>query len=375
MLNSKKVSIRGGFDEKLFVGGVEEGAFAGEKDADTRWYILEAAGEKVALASAVPGPGELVTICYFVHPDHRGNGYGTKIASVVTDLHENATFTIFKDNEASIKIALAALREKFSVTMGHNVVRLTKTADDQEKQKKPGMNPALMADDIALSLRRAFKAPKIAAAKKKEEPKAEESNKMPAPPLISYLDDVAMILKGLKSEAPLIAKAAGHKDEKDTVGTALEATIHEGFTTAADRLYRAGLLTTHERISLSGAIGQTLGEFRRKVRHDVHTRKMTENAHEHLKAAMLRSTAERALRTRILQARKFTSGFARMRGVESSARSVQALPATELQPSDRKQILMSIRGLKGLVNPGKGGDIYKDIRAAEGKTPQKELFG
>ena len=118
------------FDPDLWKSGVEDGAFAGDRDPDSVWYTLKVDKSKVALASAVPGPGDLTTISYYVHPDHREKGYGTKIASKVTDLHERATFTIFRDNEASLKVAMAALRNKFSTTMGHNVVRLTKEAID-----------------------------------------------------------------------------------------------------------------------------------------------------------------------------------------------------------------------------------------------------
>lgn len=125
-----------GFDQKLWEGGVADGAFSGERDPDGSWYLLEVGGEKVALAAAVPGPADLTNVSYYVHPDHRGLGYGTKIASRVTDLHEKATFTIFKDNDASIKVALAALRNKFSMTMGHNVVRLTKTAEARSLLKQ-----------------------------------------------------------------------------------------------------------------------------------------------------------------------------------------------------------------------------------------------
>lgn len=120
------------FDPDLWKSGVDDGAFAGDRDPDSIWYTLKVGKDKVALASAVPGPGDLTTISYFVHPDYREKGYGTKIASQVTDLHEKATFTIFKDNEASIKVAVAALKEKFSMTMGHNVVRLTKEAGEKK---------------------------------------------------------------------------------------------------------------------------------------------------------------------------------------------------------------------------------------------------
>lgn len=330
------MKIDKGFDDNLWKGGVLDGAFSGEKDDDAAWYVLEEDGKKVALASCVPGPGELTTISYFVHPSHRGLGYGTKLASHLTGLYKNASFTIFRANEASIKVALAALRQKFSMTIGREVVRLTKEGKKKEEEKP-------------------------------EAPKG--------PPLISYLDDVAMILKGLKNEAPVIAKAATDKFHKNTVGTTLESKLHEGFTVASDRLFRAGILNTQERIALSGAIGEMLGNFRKKIDPAVYARPMTQNAHEHLKAAVLRSTAERALRARVLQARKFTSGFAKMRGVESAARSVQAQPAVPVEGSERKQLLSSLRGLKALVNAGKGGELYKDIRAAEQKAPQKELFG
>ncbi len=120
------------FDPDLWEGGVDDGAFSGDRDPDSTWYTMKVGEEKVALASAVPGPGELTTISYYVHPDHRGSGYGTKIASRVTDLHDKATFTIFKDNEVSIKVAMNALRNKFSMTLGHNVVRLTKEASTEE---------------------------------------------------------------------------------------------------------------------------------------------------------------------------------------------------------------------------------------------------
>lgn len=128
------------FDPDLWKSGVEDGAFAGDRDPDSIWYILKVGKDKVALASAVPGPGDLTTISYFVHPDYREKGYGTKIASQVTDLHDKATFTIFRDNEASVKVAIAALKEKFSMTMGHNVVRLTKEAGE-----KKAIDPLLLA--------------------------------------------------------------------------------------------------------------------------------------------------------------------------------------------------------------------------------------
>lgn len=51
--------IVGSFDGSLWKAGVDDGAFAGHLDADAAWYILEVGGAKVALANAVPGPGDL----------------------------------------------------------------------------------------------------------------------------------------------------------------------------------------------------------------------------------------------------------------------------------------------------------------------------
>lgn len=162
-----KFSVLESFDETLWKGGVDDGAFSGQKDHEAKWYTLEVDGTKVALAGVVPGPGELASISYYVSPAHRGLGYATKLASHVTALHKNATFTIFKANEASVKVAIAALRNKFSMTLGHHVVRLTKEAAEKKEEKKPA-----------------------------------------GPPLITLVDDAAMILKGLKSEAPAAAEVA-----------------------------------------------------------------------------------------------------------------------------------------------------------------------
>ncbi len=440
------MKISEGFDESLWKGGVFDGAFSGQKDDDATWYVLEVDNEKVALGSAVPGPGELTTISYFVHPSHRGIGHGTALASKMASMHKNASFTIFKSNEASIKVALAALRQKFSMTMGREVVRLTKEGDERldeirgrvqeesfngpfDKYHRQGiLNPTALVDSDTGSVPNIRKAViarlKKAASKKKEDEPATPTVK--GPPLISYLDDVAMVLKGLRKEAPIIAKAAagygrecqecgqdavqscrcfladskcanGHewhyvngkvvpgnsheqpklaadKSHQNTVGTTLESKIHESFTVASDRLFRAGILNTQERIALSGAIGDMLGNFRKKMNPEVYARKMTENAHEHLKAALLRTTAERALRSRILQARNFTSGHARMRAVESAARSVQAQSATPVESKERAMLVKSLRGIKALAGGGKGGGIYRDIREAEGRNAQKELF-
>lgn len=48
---------------------------------------------------------------------------------------------------------------------------------------------------------------------------------------------------------------------KGTVSTFLQSRIHESFTRAADQLYAMGLLTTEERIAISGCIGDALEAF------------------------------------------------------------------------------------------------------------------
>jgi len=122
------IAIKEAFDEELWKAGVDDGAFAGILDTDASWYALEVGGEKIALANAVPGPGDLTTVSYYVAPAFRNQGYGTKLAEYIVGRHEKASFVIKKDNEASVKVALAALRGKFAATMGRHVVRLTKEA-------------------------------------------------------------------------------------------------------------------------------------------------------------------------------------------------------------------------------------------------------
>jgi len=130
------VVIAEDFDEALWKKGVDGGAFSGLKDPDARWFTLEADGAKVALASAVPGPGDLTSVSYFVMNEERGKGYATKLASALCDRFEKASFLVMKSNEPSVKVALAALRERFSVTAGHNVLRLTKAASDGKGSQK-----------------------------------------------------------------------------------------------------------------------------------------------------------------------------------------------------------------------------------------------
>lgn len=262
-----KVSVHEGFDKELWEAGVDDGAFAGAAATDATWYIMEAGGKKVALAAAAPGPGDLTTIAYYVAPEERSKGYGTKIASYVTDLHEKATFTIMKRNEASIKVALAALRDKFSMTMGHNVVRLTKTA----------------------------------AGKKEEEPK---KLKIPGPPLVTYMDDIAMVLRGLKEQGPALAETAVKAAE----------------------------------------------------------------ARELLKAAISTQDAERVLQTRFIMAKKegITSPRALKRHIMNAAKVVAKKPAGPVDPQVRAKILATSRYVRESMKGAKGGEIYKDIRKAEG---------
>lgn len=262
-----KVSVHEGFDKELWEAGVDDGAFAGAAATDATWYIMEAGGKKVALAAAAPGPGDLTTIAYYVAPEERSKGYGTKIASYVTDLHEKATFTIMKRNEASIKVALAALRDKFSMTMGHNVVRLTKTA----------------------------------AGKKEEEPK---KLKIPGPPLVTYMDDIAMVLKGLKDETPAFAKAVSKVAE----------------------------------------------------------------ARELLKSAISTQKAEAVLQTRFLMVKKkgITSPQALERHIANAAQVVAKKPLSQVDPQDRKKILMTSRYVRQSLKGEKGGELFRRIQQAQG---------
>lgn len=53
--------------------------------------------------------------------------------------------------------------------------------------------------------------------------------------------------------------------EQGTLAAFLEGTIHETFTTMADKLFRLGLMNREERINLSGAIGDALAAFRKRI--------------------------------------------------------------------------------------------------------------
>lgn len=652
----KKAIVYPGFDEALWKAGVQGGAFSGTKDPDATWYLLEVDDKKVAIASAVPGPGELTNISYFVDPEERGNGYGTKIACQVTDLHEKASFLMMKSNEASIKVALAALKNKFSMTLGHNTVRLTKTAglikesvsewrlragyiarklqypkevhgldiktpgersdlarwvhhpsyagveatqeskarvkrdyfsvkgpkfprrspadveagkaslrtifteasktaDKKEKDlakkelavagvtaagigasetankmlfnamirnpKKlsigervslrqaarehdvrffedmppgeemtmavPGKGPALVMasthspKDIVLHeighaktitkpvIGRLLHAPKelserisrmpvsaraagtaagvaaiaadpdsvvaktipyalaataphvgripaeIAASgyaighllKKREFGSAMKGTARLTSALGSYalpaigigasaellrryfskrekradIHDVVDPIKVKTSLAPrrvsMAPKVAADKSHQDTVGTTLESKIHESFTVAADRIFRSGIMTTNERKDLSGAIGDMLNRFRNKVDPEVYGRKMTDRAHEHLKAAVSRQIGQQAIRARVLQGREFSSGFSRQRAVDVAAEQVSAEPVGALVGEERRRLVGAIRGMKSLkgTEGTRAGGLFKEVGEAVKKMdPQKKLL-
>lgn len=141
----RDVKIEEAFDRPLWKAGVEDGAFAEIRDGGARWYVMETDGVKFAIGSAIPGPGELTTVSYYVAPDYRNQGYGTKLARYITDRHEKASFLINKDNEASVKVALAALRNKFAATMGRHYVRLTKEAAEEGEKKQPSYKKHIAA--------------------------------------------------------------------------------------------------------------------------------------------------------------------------------------------------------------------------------------
>jgi len=124
------------FDAALWRAGVEGGAFASPK-SEGCWYTLEEGGVKIALAVAAPGPGDLTNIAYYVVPAFRNQGHGTKLARYIADRHEKASFLVKKDNEASVKVALAALRGKFAATEGRHVVRITKESATWGLAMKP----------------------------------------------------------------------------------------------------------------------------------------------------------------------------------------------------------------------------------------------
>jgi GNAT superfamily N-acetyltransferase len=349
-----------GFDEGLWNGGVDDGAFAEERDPGGVWYTLEVDGVKVALAAATPGPADLTNISYYVHPDHRGHGYGTKIASQVTDLHEKATFTIFKDNDASIKVALAALRNKFAMTMGRNVVRLTKTADaipgGKADKKKPGdFNAEALAEGA------------------KHEREHTSSDAVAQEIAMDHLaEDPQYYVKLRKIEK----KALAIKDERNTIGTTLTGRIHESFTVAADRMIQAGMLSEKERIELSGAIGSLLGQFRKSVNRDVASREMTPHAHDLLKKAVSTQTGRAVIEARTIQSKMkgLTSPQAVDRRISDAAGRVAKAPTSPLSPEERKKILQASRYVRMNVQDPKGGEIYKRIKSESlNKSHQMEI--
>lgn len=233
---------------------------------------------------------------------------------------------------------------------------MSQIAPVQDQEKKPGLNPAML-DDVAMGLRKVFRGAKmavmqekqikivqdppllrpkskIAASKKREE--EEKPSGLPHPPLISYLDDVAMILKGLKSNAPAIAEtalkaASDGKHHQNTIGTTLESKIHESFTVASDRLFRSGVLNRDERKALSGAIGNMLREFQETIGPEIYARKMTDNAHEHLKAAVSSRFVKTRLVARDLANRQNVSGYALGEASKSVAKASLEAPVGEVR--------------------------------------------
>lgn len=241
----------------------------------------------------------------------------------------------------------------------------------QDKEKKPSMNPAMMLDDVAMGLRKVFHGAKMAASKKKEE---EKPSGMPHPPLISYLDDVAMILKGLKSNGPAIAEtalkaASEEKGHQNTIGTTLESKIHESFTVASDRLFRAGVLSTKERIALSGAIGDMLGQFRKKVSPDVYARKMTDNAHEHLKAAVSSRYVKTRIVARDLANRPNVSSYALDQASKSVAKASLNDPVGEARKTLRGAVSFTRSMTKS--QPQRTGEFVGKLKEKIG--PQERL--
>lgn len=69
--------------------------------------------------------------------------------------------------------------------------------------------------------------------------------------------------KQKESQITLLLEPVEEEDaeKKGTISTFLQSRIHESFTRAADQLYAMGLLTTEERIAISGCIGDALEAF------------------------------------------------------------------------------------------------------------------
>lgn len=379
MSSENREVVYAGFDEALWKAGVAGGAFSGTKDPDAVWYLLSAGDKKVAIASATPGPGELTNIAYYVDPEQREKGYGTKIASHVSDRHEKASFLMMKSNGGSIKVALAALRSKFSMTMGHNVVRLTKEAGlFGGKKSKPSL----------MDIMRQMETGEIPALTYVKKPKHGD------PHLQTLMRFTVAQRRNIIRQATLgrgdplvipsdvkLPKTATDikKSPQDTVGTALESKIHESFTVAADRIFRSGMVSVNERKALSGAIGDMLNRFRSKVDADVYGRKMTDNAHEHLKSAVSEQAVERVIQTRFIQtkAKSINSSKTLERNVGRAAEVVARKPVTAISREDLKKALATKRYVQSNLPAGtKGGDIHNAIRAAEAtKSHQMQLPG
>lgn len=545
MSSAKREVVYAGFDEALWKAGVAGGAFSGTKDSDAVWYLLDVGDVKVAIASATPGPGELTNIAYYVDPEHREKGYGTKIASQVADRHEKASFLMMKSNGGSVKVALAALKNKFSMTLGHNTVRLTKEAgkkDDVEKKEIKALKASMTG--IAASelvnrgmLHASLRNPKRLTFSERRElrsvagkhpinfnwfvsPGEEMTFHVPGAakaivdvsthspkdivlheighaktmtlPVIGRMLHVARNLSGMISGAPISARAAGAagaaaviasdpdsvvakaapyalaasmphvgalpseiaasgyaighlakklefanaakgvgrlglalgtyalpavsvglsaellrrylsrrekrasvekdairddlriphplqatedpekkkpfkapkiatdtgKSHQDTVGTALESKIHESFTVAADRIFRAGMVSVNERKALSGAIGDMLNRFRSKVDADVYGRKMTENAHEHLKAAATERGLHLLIRARQLAAKEHKMPWPRH--LDEAAKAIKKSPLTA--PDQVRA--MDFRGTLKDMGPRQDPDLERKIRKA-----------
>jgi hypothetical protein len=171
-------------------------------------------------------------------------------------------------------------------------------------------------------------------------------------------------------------KKSSDKTHQNTIGTTLEGKIHESFTVAADRLFQSGAMNTKERIQLSGAIGDMLGRFRKSIPQEVYARKMTDRAHEHLKSAVSRQTAERVLQSRFImsQLKGIKSPQALQRRVGRAAEVVSKKPVAQASREEIRNILRTSKFVRSRMPGAKGGEIYSAIRSAEGaKSHQMEL--